>query len=195
MSEILSVLSQALGGRTTDDLSKSIGADPSSTKNALAAALPLLLAGLAKNASQPEGANALSGALSRDHDGSALDNLSGLLGNPASGNGAGILGHVLGDRQPQSQQVVAKAGGIDPATAGKLLVIAAPLVMAALGRMQRQKGLDANGLTSYLGGEKQAVANAQPGIMGMATQLLDANHDGNVVDDLTGMVGKLFSGR
>jgi hypothetical protein len=71
-------------------------------------------------------------------------------------------------------------------------MIAAPLVLGALGRAQRQKGLDAGGLSSLLGGERQALAAQQPGLMGLATTLLDKNHDGNVVDDALGMVGKLF---
>ena len=99
---------------------------------------------------------------------------------------------MFGARQPQAQQAVAKAGGIDAAQAGRLLMIAAPLVLGALGRAQRQKGLDANGLSSLLGGERQALTAQQPGLMGLATTLLDKNHDGNVVDDALGMVGKLF---
>ncbi len=31
--------------------------------------------------------------------------------------------------------------------------------------------------------------------MSMITNLLDANKDGNVMDDLTGMIGKLFGGK
>ncbi len=205
MSEILSILTQALGGNATRQIGQLVGADESQTQNALSAVVPLLLSGLAKNAAQPDGASALLGALNRDHDGSALDDLPGLLGSVLSGgtpaantpqaDGAGILAHVLGNRQDQAKQAVAKAGGFDPATAAKLMAIAAPIVMAALGRMQRQKGLDANGLSNYLGGERKAMAVAQPGLMGLAEQLLDANHDGNAMDEIGGMVGKLFGGR
>jgi len=191
MSDILSLLSGTLGGRSSDEIGTAIGADSSKTQTALAAALPLLLSGLARNASQPEGAHALLGALERDHDGSALDNLSGLLGG-GGGNAAGILGHVFGAKEPAARDAVAKAGGLDTAQAGKLLLLAAPLVMAALGRMQREKGLDANGLAGFLGGEHQAMSNAQPGLMGLATQMFDRDGDGDVSHELAGMVGKLF---
>lgn len=190
MSELLSLLQGALTGRSSEDVGRAIGADPARTQTALAAALPLLLAGLARNANQPGGADALHGALQRDHDGGVLDNLQGLLGGSSGGNAAGILGHVFGAKEPAAREAVARAGGIDAAQAGKLLLIAAPLVMGALGRMQRNKNLDANALGGYLGGEHAALAQSQPGLMGM----LDQNHDGNVVDDLTGMVGKLFRG-
>lgn len=189
MSEIFQILTQALGGRT-GDLSQSIGADHSSTQNALAAALPLLLSGLAKNAAEPDGANQLLGALERDHDGSALDQLN--LSGDDTVDGSKIVGHLFGNREKKAQGTVAKAGHIDPAAAAKLLAIAAPIVMAALGRMQREKSLDANGLAAYVDGEHQALSSAQPGMMGIAARLLDANHDGDLTDDLSGMVGKLF---
>ena len=40
----------------------------------------MILAGLARNAAQPEGADPLHGAVQRDHDGSLLDDLGGFLG-------------------------------------------------------------------------------------------------------------------
>lgn len=189
MSEIFQILTHAFGGRT-GDLSRTIGSDHSSTENALAAALPLLLAGLANNAARPDGANRLLGALERDHDGSALDSPS--LTETDSGDGAKIVGHLFGNRERKAQATVAKAGHIDPAAAARLLALAAPLVMAALGRKQREKQLDANGLAAYVDGEHQALSSEQPGLMGMAARLLDANDDGNVTDDISGMVGKLF---
>ena len=190
MSDILSLLSSTLGGQSSQEIGNAIGSDPAKTQNALAAALPLLLSGLARNASQPDGAQALLGALQRDHDGSALDNLSGVIGG--GGNAAGILGHVFGAREPQARAAVAQAGGLDSAQAGKLLLLAAPLVMGALGKLQRDRALDANGLAGFLGGEHQALSNAQPGLMGMAQKLLDKDGDGDVTHELAGMVGKLF---
>ncbi len=189
MSEIFQILTQALGGRT-GDLSQSIGADHSSTQNALTAALPLLLSGLAKNASEPDGATQLLGALERDHDGTALDQLN--LSGDDTVDGSKIVGHLFGNREKNAQATVARAGHIDPAAAAKLLAIAAPIVMAALGRKQREKSLDANGLAAYVDGEHQALSSEQPGLMGIAARLLDANHDGDLTDDLSGMVGKLF---
>ncbi|MEO6462736.1 MAG: DUF937 domain-containing protein, partial [Candidatus Eisenbacteria bacterium] len=63
----------------------------------------------------------------------------------------GILEHVFGGREPQAAQAVAKASGLDSRQVGTLLAAAAPLVLAALGRMQRQRGLDATGMSTLLG--------------------------------------------
>ena len=189
MSQILSLLQGALAGGTSEDVSRTIGADPARTQPALAAAIPLLISALARNAQQPGGADALHAAIARDHDGSVLDDPARAAERP---DAAGILGHLFGASQPQAQQAVAQAGGIDAAQAQKLLLFAAPLVMAALGRTQRQNGLNADGLAGFLGGERQQLAAAQPGLLGLAADLLDRNHDGSALDDVAGMASKLF---
>jgi len=66
-----------IAGPALGQISGQIGADPQSTQTAVSAALPLLLGALARNASQPGGAEALAGALGRDHDGSVLDHVAG----------------------------------------------------------------------------------------------------------------------
>jgi hypothetical protein len=199
MPGLLDLLTQSLGGDTTDRLGRQLGLSPQQTQGALGAALPMLLTGLARNAATPEGAGALHGALARDHDGSLLDDLGGLIAGTAGGgratNGAGILGHVLGARQGAAQQAVAGAAGIDAAQAGQLLAALAPMVMGALGRTQRQQGLDAGGLAAMLGGVQHQQVQAHPDLMGLANRLLDRDGDGSAVDDIVQGLGSLFGKR
>lgn len=200
MPGVMDLLGAALGGGNLEQqLSGQIGATPEATGNAIQAALPMLLSGLTQNASRPGGAEALLGALQRDHDGGVLDNLGGLLGGglgtSKSADGAGILGHVLGDRQEMAHQAVAKSSGLNAAQVSMLMMTLAPIVMGALGRAQRSQNLDAGGLTSMLQGEHASAAEAQPGLMGLATQLLDRNRDGSAVDDLMKGLGGLLGKR
>lgn len=99
MSSILDTLTQQLSGGTLSQMSRQLGTDEATTQNAVSMALPLLLGGLARNAAQPAGADALGRALDADHDGSLLDDPSALLSNPQAFSGGGILGHILGARQ------------------------------------------------------------------------------------------------
>lgn len=123
--------------------------------------------------------------------GGAAGGLGGLLGGMLGGgaqpaqqgndraiNGAAILGHVLGSRQPRVEQGVAQAAGIDSGQAAQLMAMLAPMVMAALGKMT-QGGLDAGGLASALGKETRqvGVAAGQGGALG---SLLDTDGDGDV---------------
>lgn len=103
MASILDMVQQQLGGQGINQISQQIGADPATTQSAIQTALPMLLGGLAQNAAQPGGADALHTALD-DHHGT-LDSLSGLLGGAmggsqqlggAPGNALGGLGGMLG---------------------------------------------------------------------------------------------------
>lgn len=192
MSSLLDTLTSQLSGGSLSQLSRQLGADEGTTATAVSAALPVLLGALARNAAQPNGASALASALDRDHDGSVLDDLGGLFGGAATGAaGAGILKHVLGDKQQAVAAGLGQTTGLDAGKAGALLAMLAPVVMGALGKTQRSQGLDAGGLASMLGQQASAL-NAQGGAVGGLLSMLDANKDGSVVDDVLGMASKLF---
>lgn len=199
MSEMMSMLSRALGGNTVSNIARQIGADESQTSSAINAALPILLGALDRNTDQPGGADALFGALNRDHDGSLLDDIGGFLGGSKAGAGAAILGHILGDKQGSVETGLGRASGLDAATIAKLLPILAPIVMGVLGRLSRQQGLDANGVSGYLTGERERAQKDLPDGMAVLGNLLDSNNDGEVIDDVvklgSGLLGSFFSQR
>jgi len=186
---MLDMLQQRLGGDAVNQISRQLGTDPSTAQTAIAAALPMLVGALARNAQDPAKADALANALGR-HDGRVLDDIAGYLGRGDAGDGDGILGHVLGARRENVQTGLGQAAGLDPAKAGQLLSLLAPLVMGALGRAQREKGLDGGGLAGMLGGEQQRATDTAPGVMGMLSSLLDRDRDGSVIDDIGGMLGR-----
>jgi hypothetical protein len=195
MTQFMDVITQSIGGDTTRQISRQLGADEQTTQTAISAALPLLLTALARNSSNPEGAQSLHSALSQDHDGSILGDLGGLLGNPQASQGAGILKHMLGGRQPVAEQAVSRASGLDTQRTAQLLMMLAPIVMGVLGRQQRQAQLGPSALGASLGSERERLAQKSPDLMGMATQLLDSNHDGSFMDELGGIAGKLFGNK
>jgi hypothetical protein len=192
MDALTTQLLKQLSGGGLAQIGQQIGADEKTTGAALSTVMPMLVSALAANASKPDGADALHRALAADHDGSIFDDLAGFLGNPQAANGAGILGHILGNRQPAVTKGLAKGTGLDMNQIGNLLKIAAPMLMGMLGKQQLKKGFDVGSLTSFLGGQQKKVQKANPGLMGTLGSLLDANGDGSAADDILGMVGKLF---
>ena len=186
---LLDELKQSLGGDALQQISQKLGTNQSSTGTAIGAALPLLLGALARNASTPGGAAALNTALN-DHDGSALDNVAGVVNNDNNG-GADILSHVLGNKSPMVANGIGQAAGIDSSQASSLLAMLAPLVMGALGKAQRGGNLDAGSLATMLGQEHQNL-NASGGALGGLMGMLDSNHDGSIADDVMGMASKFF---
>jgi len=82
--------------------------------------------------------------------------------------------------------------GLEGGQVGHPLKIAAPLVMGALGQQQQQQGFDINDLSAFLGNQQQAGQQSNPDMMSMLNNLLDMDQDGSAVNDVLGMVGKLF---
>jgi hypothetical protein len=196
MPSITDLLGQTLDPDTVAQIGDQVGLDPGTAQSAISAAIPMILAGLAKNASSPQGADALDGALSRDHDGSLLDDLGGFLGGGAASSiGGAILGHVFGGRRGSMEDTLGRSTGLDGASAAKLLAMLAPIVMAALGKAKQTHGLDGGGLGDLLGGERRRMEQQSPDGFGMLTRILDSDGDGSIVDDVGGLLGGLFGKR
>ena len=192
MNAITQMITQQLGGSAVRTIAQRFGINESQANAAVQIAVPLILTALARNASQPQGAESLHQAINNDHDGSILSNLMGYLGNPQSANGAGILGHVFGSQQPTIENNLAQATGMDQTAAGGLLETLAPVVMGAVGQTQQQSGLDASGLSNLLNSQQQQAQASEPGVMGMLGSMLDQNQDGSSMDDLQRMAAKFF---
>lgn len=189
---LLEMLQQRLGGDAVNQISQKIGADPGTTGNAIDAALPLLLTAMARKTGDGAQAHSLATAVSEDHDGSILDDVPGFVSRSDTGPGAGILRHVLGGSQQSVQNGLGQATGLDSGKTGQLLTVLAPLVMGALGRAKRDRGLDAGGLSTLLAGEQEHLKQSAPGVMGALSRFLDRDNDGSVMDDVGGMLGKAF---
>jgi hypothetical protein len=185
-----------LGSQNLEKLTSQIGGTEGQVKNGLEAALPAILAALNKNTGTEKGAEALNNALEK-HDGSILNNLSGYLSNPDLKDGTGILNHLFGNQTTNVANAISQSSGLDTNGSMKMLQMLAPVVLGALGQQKKENNLDAGGLnalTSMLSGTLGGNEKAS-GIMGLVTNMLDANKDGNVVDDIMGMVGNFFGGK
>jgi hypothetical protein len=192
MNAITQMITQQLSGGAVRSIAQRIGVSESQANTAVQIAVPLILTALARNASQPQGAENLHQAINNDHDGSILSNLMRYLGNPQSANGAGILGHVFVSQQPTIENNLAQATGMDQSAAGGLLETIAPVVMGAVGKTQQQNGLDASGLSNLLNSQQQQAQANEPGVMGMLGSMLAQNQDGSAMDDLQRMAAKFF---
>src|SRR5262245_30946918 len=192
MNAITQIITQQLGGSAAHTIAQRFGISESMANTAIQMGVPLILAALARNASQPQQAQSLHQALSNDHDGSIFDNLAGYLGDPQSANGSGILGHVFGGQQPAIESNLAQATGMDQSAAGGLLETLAPLVMGSLGQAQQQNGLDASGLSNFLNVQQQEAQTTAPDAMSMLSSMLDQNKDGSSLDDLKRMAASFF---
>ena len=178
------------------------------TADVLAMGMPVLLGAMKKNAASPEGAQGLMNLLGGDDSGSILDDLGGFFGGgvdeSVKNQGAGFLGDLLGDRQPEVENALSQRSGLDHGAISNMLKIGAPILLGFLARQRFKSNVnDPGGLNSLLGG----MLSGQPGQnQDLITSLIDTDGDGSVLDDvadlmsgktkkggLAGMLGDLLS--
>lgn len=192
MSGLLDLLNSPMGKQLISGVAGQTGQPENKTADVLSMAMPLLMGAMKKNASTPGGAQGLMSALSSKHDGSILDNLGGLFGGGVDqgvmDDGAGILGHVFGSKQPQVENALSSKSGIDAGSISQILKIAAPILLGYLGKQTKQQNVNSpDALSGLLGGLMGggSTANKQQSLI---ESFLDSDGDGSVIDDLAGMV-------
>ena len=98
MFNLEDLVGQQESSQVVSKMSEQFGVNQSTVSSAIQLALPMILSGLANNASNPQGAQSLNNALEQDHDGSLLNNLGALLGGGQTTrqtDGLGILNHIF----------------------------------------------------------------------------------------------------
>lgn len=192
MSGLLDLLNSPMGKQLISGVAGQTGQPENKTADVLSMAMPLLMGAMKKNTSTPGGAQGLLNALSSKHDGSILNDLGGLFGGGVDQNvmddGAGILGHVFGSKQPQVENALSSKSGIDAGSISQILKIAAPILLGYLGKQTKQQNVSSpDALSGLLGGLMggNSAANKQQSLI---ETFLDSDGDGSVIDDLAGMV-------
>ncbi|QDA58265.1 DUF937 domain-containing protein [Thermomonas aquatica] len=181
--EIFSQLSRA----DVQQIGSQLGTGQAQTAGAIAAALPMILGAMGRNTSQADGADALFGALGRDHasGGGIADILGAVLGGQQNRqtDGLGQLGHIFGGQQPQAEAGLGQATGLGSDKAQMLLKILAPIVMAYLAKRMFGGGA-AQGSPQDLGnilGQERQVQQQQGGLGGgLLGAVLDQDGDGQL---------------
>lgn len=172
------LLSSAQHG-SLQSAAKQFGFDETSAQALLKNLVPALSAGLKREVASGGGLENLTNALGRGNHQRFLDDPAALQEDAATTEGNGILGHLLGSKDA-SRQVASRAAentGLDADSIKRFL----PLVAAtAMGALSRQTSRGAN------------LAEDRNGALGLLGGLLDADGDGNVMDDLLTLGKKLF---
>ena len=191
-------LTDLLSGSVISSIAGQTGTSEKDTQNVLANALPALVGAMAQNASTEEGAESLARALD-DH--TTAEGLSGLLGKVDTEDGAKILTKILGGQNDAVQKAVAKKSGASKTDTTKILTMAAPLLLAALGSQKKKTKTKSAGLGSLLGGsaEKEDGGDLLTSLAGgLLTNALGGGSGKKKKNDsgdlLTSLAGSLLGG-
>jgi hypothetical protein len=197
--QINDILAQ-MGGLKS--IARELGVSETQAATGAAALLPAILGGFKKQAqAQPTGLEGLGGLLGRLGGGSLLDEV--VAPTPTDVNrGNNVLGTIFGSKDV-SRAVAQNAASRTGLGADLLKKMLPMLAMAVAGFMAKQRaaggatqpaaaGGDLLGrLGSLLGGQSGGAATATPTAGGLAS-LLDLDRDGNPLDDILQMAGKVM---
>lgn len=191
---LLNIISEIGGSPAVERLGSRVGLDPQQTQNALAALLPALSGGIKRRAIAEGGG--LSGLLE-----TARGDPRAAAGEAEPAEGNAILGQIFGSKEV-SRNVAAHASdktgiGVDKLKA--LLPLVASVAASSLKAKSSQLGqgwqAGPAGGASQMGAPGAADQPAQMvqsgGWQGLLA-MLDDDKDGNPLDDIIGMAGKLF---
>ncbi|MDX1270922.1 DUF937 domain-containing protein [Bizionia paragorgiae] len=191
MAGILDLLNSELGQSIINGVSDSTGQDKDKTSSVLTMALPVLMKAMQRNASTPQGAEGLLGAIQGKHNGGILDNLGGLFSggvdDEVKNDGEKILNHVLGSKKQGVESIIGQKSGLDAGSVDQILKVATPILMGFLGKQAQQNNVSStNDLSGLLGG--LLGGNDSSSEQSFLEKILDADGDGSIIDDVAGMV-------
>ena len=198
--QLTDILAQMGGLRS---MANELGISESQAANGAEALLPAILGGFKKQAqAQPAGLEGLGGLLGQLGGGGLLDQV--LAPAPTDVTpGNDVLGQIFGSKDVSRTvaQDAASHTGLESSVLKKMLPL---LAMLVTGYLAKQQGSSANAsgtpesgglgglgglLGGFLGGQRGGTQGAGAGAPGIAS-MLDANGDGNPLDDILRMAGK-----
>ena len=199
------ILAQAGG---IESMAKELGVPPGVAQQGAEALLPAILGGFKKQAQGGGGIEGLGALLGQLGGGGLLDSVLGSQPTPVE-PGNDVLGQIFGSKDV-SRSVADHAAGQTGISAGLLKQMLPILAMMVAGYMAKQGGgqqQGGGGLGDLIGGALGGSGGSSGGLGGLLGSelggggggqaagglgsLLDLDGDGNPLDDIIGMAGKL----
>ena len=148
-------------------ISSMLGIDRMVTEKTMNAAVPAVLAGLARVLGKPDGANQLSNALNNTQSSNLLEGLASMVGGSGKqavvSAGTGLLTSLLGNGGMRGiSDAISQFSGVEPAQANSLAGVAGLLTANGLNKVQKENGLDAAGLARMISQQAPQFAAAMP---------------------------------
>ncbi len=155
-----------LGPVVANKAASMLGINNSVATKLISAALPSILAALVGKASSGSGASALLNMIKSPNVGSP-SGLEAILDGPGAADvastGSNMLTELLGGNAVGALSgALGKYGGAGEAETNSLLGLVGPVALGSLQEQVNDQGLDADGLASFLSGQKENIARAVP---------------------------------
>ncbi|MEU8248788.1 DUF937 domain-containing protein [Nonomuraea sp. NPDC048916] len=143
-----------LGDPGLEQIAGMLGTDVATARTVLQAVSGTIVGGMARNAEDPDGAEALRGALDEHVD---ADPFNGDIAS-LTRDGQSILGHVLGGQgTEQAAAGLARLADVDSGMLMKLLPLIAPMIMSLLANRASDQDMDAAAIAEELVREQSSL--------------------------------------
>jgi hypothetical protein len=198
--QITDILAQ-MGG--LQSMARELGVSENQAASGAEALIPAILGGFKKQAqSQPSGVEGLDDMLGQLGGGSLMDDVLSPQPTPVD-RGDDVLGQIFGSKDVSRTvaQNAASQSGLDPSLLKKMLPMLAMLVTGYMAK-QRSGASQAQAsptggalgdlLGGMLGGQASGAGRTMSGAGGGLGSMLDLNGDGNPLDDILRMAGKVL---
>ena len=166
----------ALKGYVTSELvskaASMLGEDASGITKAASSLIPTILGGMVNKSTDTSAFGSIFNMLQDKQSDGWMDNLGSLIGggnlahNDPKDIAGGLMGSLFGNKVGGILDLVSSLAGVKKSSSSGLLGMVGPLVMSYLGRKIRKEGLDAFGLSKFLGGQSANIAAGLPSGMG-----------------------------
>ncbi|RQO31254.1 hypothetical protein DBR32_04605 [Taibaiella sp. KBW10] len=162
---ILDIVKNYLPSNLAGQIAENTGESESGISKVISAALPTILGSLiSKSSGNSSGVfDMVKGAANSG----ILGNLTSMLGATEPANGTGfniwtILKSLFGDKLGHIVSALSSFGGVKESTANSVLGITSAATLGAVGKYSAEQNLDANGLSTYLNTQKNALSTFIP---------------------------------
>ena len=171
---IMDMVKKAVSDHAMGQIGGMLGmSDTKKTKSTFDTAIGSILGGMMNKSTSQEGAKQVYDMTSKADPG-IMDKLGDLLGGgggkqleQVQKTGGGMLDGIFGGNQRTSMiDSISKALGLDNSIIGKLLTLAAPMLLGVIAKHVKSAGMDAMGLSGLLGDQKPHVNAALPAGLG-----------------------------
>ena len=215
---MMDMIMQAAGGNTAQQAGSQLGLSPQQSQQAIGALLPAISSAMKRNTSSPEGLAGLLGALQNGQHDQYLDNPQMLSQNAQTDGNAilgHLFGSKEVSRAVAGR--AAQQTGLDTGVLKQMLPMVAMMAMGGLSKQTKDnsgiqgmvaqaamqqlmgggvQGAPAKGIGGMLGGllgggarrQAQQQKQVHQQGLGMLGRMLDADGDGNTMDDILGMM-------
>lgn len=152
-------------GDILNQIGAKLGVDEDAAGDAVQAAVPAMLGGLASIASREDGARKLTSAIS-SLGSSSMDDMAGMLRGDAdalANRGSGLLSSLFGDGMIASLAgALGKYAGLTSGSIKSLLAMLAPMVLGKVASAWKAKGGTPQALTNLFAEQRHNIAEAMP---------------------------------